>query len=469
MAGFQPNAIVVEEANHAKANWIVMDRSFARDDYFHLSETNCNFFFVSADEVAVVYKYSHHGPETSEAKYGKSTPKCSKLISKSLYQQEVLHIHWTTPNYGGDYNQSFHPSLLASGKDEICREIDSSEQRENVEKGKSPWKETVLKGNIYAREFSEVNLLLRVPVQLSWEVILSITSRTRCMVFVNQSEDVVMYSGCLTDCQRQVTVTKFTGDFYDVVEAEKKAAMSIYHKNILGLMGYHRNENSTFLVFPSAIRGPLDIFLNGSKGKQAELAFREKMKIAVGIAQGVRYMHDENPLGPIVHGDLRPCNIYLTYDFQPLITSFGKATWLQQEHSSAIANNRCWHKDRLDPKSLASVKSDIFSFGVLLVRLFCRRSAPQDDKKLVEWARPLLSQRAYHKLLDEEVEDVDMYGMYKLVCAASLCIKTKPLSRSCMSEVISFLTGETYCAMQSSPSSEGSPVVDLKRESISAV
>ncbi|KAA8549138.1 hypothetical protein F0562_000822 [Nyssa sinensis] len=146
-------------------------------------------------------------------------------------------------------------------------------------------------------------------------------------------------------------------------------------------------------------------------GKQVELAFQAKMNIAIGIAQGIRYMHEECPRGPIVHGDLRPCNIHLTSDLHPLISGFGRAKWLQLEQASPIFVDRYSDKDHSDNDLLALIKSDILSFGILLLRLFCKRSAPQDDKFLVEW-------------------------------------------------VISFLRGETSCAVQSSPSSEGSPNLD---------
>lgn len=42
-------------------------------------------------------------------------------------------------------------------------------------------------------------------------------------------------------------------------------------------------------------------------------------------------------------------------------------------------------RDYLDLESIALVKSDILSYGVLLLRLFCKTSVPQDDKTLLDW------------------------------------------------------------------------------------
>lgn len=59
----------------------------------------------------------------------------------------------------------------------------------------------------------------------------------------------------------------------------------------------------------------------GVAGSLERLTCRQRMKIAIGIGQGLRYMHEECPGGPIVHGDLRPCNIFLGRNYQPLVTN----------------------------------------------------------------------------------------------------------------------------------------------------
>lgn len=42
-------------------------------------------------------------------------------------------------------------------------------------------------------------------------------------------------------------------------------------------------------------------------------------KIAIGAARGLRYLHEECRVGCIVHRDLRPNNILLTHDFEPMV------------------------------------------------------------------------------------------------------------------------------------------------------
>lgn len=49
------------------------------------------------------------------------------------------------------------------------------------------------------------------------------------------------------------------------------------------------------------------------------LEWSSRHKIAVGAARGLRYLHEDCRVGCIVHRDLRPNNILLTHDFEPMV------------------------------------------------------------------------------------------------------------------------------------------------------
>ncbi|KAJ7973000.1 Tyrosine-protein kinase [Quillaja saponaria] len=282
-----------------------------------------------------------------------------------------------------------------------------------------------------------------MPLELRWEVIEDITIGFKSRLIGEQNPSA--YAGIWDDQHSCVLVRRFIGNFGGLVVAEKKAALSMHHKNILGLIGYYKSEKTTILVSPYASRGTLEKNLFGFKGKLV-LTFQDKMKIAIGVARGVRYMHQECPRGPIVHGGLLASNILLRHDFHPLISGFGQAIWLHLRHGFQL-ENRCQLKDLLDQDLMALVKSDIQSFGILLLRLFCRSSAPEDDKTLIQWARPLIFERAFPLLLDEGLEDVDPHGIYKVMCAAAYCTSPNPELRPCMSEVLSILKEDKFCSM----------------------
>ncbi|CAB4322175.1 unnamed protein product [Prunus armeniaca] len=298
--------------------------------------------------------------------------------------------------------------------------------------------------NYYAssRKFCEADFVLGVPLELSWEMVEEMTFGFRTRIILgDEKSEYLAYEGLLPVYGYQVMVKRYsTSDSSrswsrDVLEAEKKTALSMHHKNILSLAGYYQSENTTILVFPSTKRGSLDTNLYGSRGKHLKLTFQDKLKIAIEIARGLRYMHEESPQGPVVHGQLLISNIFLRRDLRPLISGFGRATWLHlKQLTRPINNQQCSLRDYLDLESIALVKSDILSYGVLLLRLFCKTSVPQDDKTLLEWARPLLMKRAFHELLDEDWEDVDMHEMFRVMCTASQCTMPCPDLRPYMSE-----------------------------------
>ncbi|PSR85976.1 G-type lectin S-receptor-like serine/threonine-protein kinase [Actinidia chinensis var. chinensis] len=406
-----------------------------------MNGTQCNVVIVNCDEKIVAHNNLplKDAAETSVVQLHKHFPK-STNPDKQKNLAEESHFDYLSSSSQIQYVP--FPPLTSTSK----------EFGESSNKSKSPRKNGELT--------STVNLGTRMPLQLSWEMVEEITCGfTRC---VDETKSFKLYCGYLSDHHSQVLVKRFSsGQFDDVLEAEKKAASSMYHKNILGLIGYHKSDYATVLVHPFSRQGTLDKYLHGSKGRQVKLTFQEKIDTAIRIGQGVRYMHEECPRGPIVHRDLRPCNILMKADLEPLITGFGKAKWLQLDRVSPISSNRFRLKNPSDIEALALVKSDIFQFGILLLRLFCRRFAPQNDGIFLEWARPLLTQMAYHKLLEEDVEYLDTYGVMRVMWAAAQCIEPRPILRPNISEVISLLKGETSCAVPSSPSSEGSPNVDL--------
>ncbi|CAL5333012.1 unnamed protein product [Camellia sinensis] len=173
--------------------------------------------------------------------------------------------------------------------------------------------------NMSSSGFSKLNLVVRMPLQLSWAEVEEITGGFTRMTCVDENDSWKSYCGYLSDHHCRVLVKRFTRQFDYNVEAEKKAALTLHHKNIQGLIGYHKGESATVVVYPFTRRWILDRFIHGSKGKHVKLTFQEKIKIAIGIGQGIRYMHEGCPRGPIVHGDLRPCNIFLNFDLEPLV------------------------------------------------------------------------------------------------------------------------------------------------------
>ncbi|XP_065859447.1 probable serine/threonine-protein kinase PBL6 [Euphorbia lathyris] len=427
-AGFRPKDIIIEEANNVKATWIVVDRCFARHLPLKLSGTNCDLSLVSDDEEAMSKHClpANEQPESSSAReVAARSPKSPKLRKGPISASFA-------------FNTSPRSPLMIPTPTIASQECEDQTIPQPAEDHIS----------------TNVQTLLRQPLQLTWEVINEMTEGFKSRICDGLKRSYMSYYGYHEDHQALVLVRKYSGDCCSILEAETKAALLLQHKNVHTLVGYHKSEHGIILVFPLQTKGTLDKHLADLSRKHCELAFQDKMKIAIGIARGIRYLHEECIGGPIAHARLQPCNIFLTSDLKPMISGFEHATWLQfRQELPPASRNRYEIENCLEQGSMVLLKADIFSFGVVLLRLFCRKSVPQSDECLIEWARPLLLDRAFHLLLEDETsEDMDMHEMFRVMAAARMCTMSRPILRPSISEVISILKGENFCIIQSSPS-----------------
>ncbi|KVH92960.1 Concanavalin A-like lectin/glucanase, subgroup [Cynara cardunculus var. scolymus] len=97
------------------------------------------------------------------------------------------------------------------------------------------------------------------------------------------------------------------------------------HRNVVMLIGFCIEDGRRLLVYEYICNRSLDTHLYGRHRDPLEWAARQK--IAVGAARGLRYLHEECRVGCIVHRDMRPNNILITHDFEPLVGDFGLARW----------------------------------------------------------------------------------------------------------------------------------------------
>ncbi|KAL6848844.1 hypothetical protein ACP4OV_021427 [Aristida adscensionis] len=221
------------------------------------------------------------------------------------------------------------------------------------------------------------------------------------------------------------------------------------HRNVVMLIGFCVEDKRRLLVYEYICNGSLDSHLYGRSKETLEWAARQK--IAVGAARGLRYLHEECRVGCIVHRDMRPNNILVTHDFEPLVGDFGLARW-QPDGDMGVETRVIGTFGYLAPEYAQSgqitEKADVYSFGVVLVELVTGRKAvdinrPKGQQFLTEWARPLLEEYAIKELIDPRLEGRFCENeVYCMLHAANLCIRRDPHSRPRMSHVLRILEGD---------------------------
>ncbi|KAL7601333.1 hypothetical protein Lser_V15G25285 [Lactuca serriola] len=221
------------------------------------------------------------------------------------------------------------------------------------------------------------------------------------------------------------------------------------HRNVVMLIGFCIEDGRRLLVYEYICNGSLDSHLYGRHREPLEWSARQK--IAVGAARGLRYLHEECRVGCIVHRDMRPNNILITHDFEPLVGDFGLARW-QPDGDTGEETRVIGTFGYLAPEYAQSgqitEKADVYSFGVVLVELVTGRKAvdlnrPKGQQCLTEWARPLLEEDAIDELIDPRLgNSYSEEEVYCMLQAAALCIKRDPQLRPRMSQVLRILEGD---------------------------
>ncbi|XP_077233180.1 proline-rich receptor-like protein kinase PERK5 isoform X2 [Tasmannia lanceolata] len=268
----------------------------------------------------------------------------------------------------------------------------------------------------------------------------------------------LVHRGVLGDGQmvavKQLKIASSQGDAEFCAEVEVLSCAQ--HRNVVMLIGFCIEGKRRILVYEYICNGSLDYHLYGRS--RVPLDWNARFKIAIGAARGLRYLHEDCRVGCIVHRDMRPNNILVTHDFEPLVGDFGLARW-QPDGDLGVETRVIGTFGYLAPEYTQSgritEKADVYAFGMVLLELITGRKAvdinrPKGQQFLAEWARPLLVAEeeearsiAIDQILDPRLELDQLHfvshQLDAMAHAASLCLRRDPHSRPRMSKIIRIL------------------------------
>ncbi|CAO2822855.1 unnamed protein product [Amaranthus hypochondriacus] len=235
-------------------------------------------------------------------------------------------------------------------------------------------------------------------------------------------------------------------------QAEVEIISRVHHKHLVSLVGYCITGSHRLLVYEFVPNSTLEFHLHG-KGRPT-MDWPTRLKIALGAAKGLAYLHEDcHP--KIIHRDIKSANILLDYKFEAKVADFGLAK-LSSEVNTHISTRVMGTFGYLAPEYASSGKltdkSDVFSFGVMLLELITGRR-PVDttnayvDDSLVDWARPLLTraleENNFETLVDTHLQNnFNPNEMARMVACAAACVRHSARRRPRMSQVVRALEGE---------------------------
>ncbi|CAL5039813.1 unnamed protein product [Urochloa decumbens] len=280
-----------------------------------------------------------------------------------------------------------------------------------------------------------------------YEELCAATDRFSSEKLIGKGGHAEVYKGQLADGQF-VAVKRLTkgGNKEDRVSdflSELGIIAHVNHPNAAQLLGFSV-EGGLHLVLQFSHYGSLASVLHGTK---EPLKWKVRFNIALGIAEGLLYLH-EGCHRRIIHRDIKASNILLTEDYQPQISDFGLAKWLPDQLTHHVVYPIEGTFGYMAPEyfmhGIINEKTDVFAYGVLLLELVTGRKAVDSSKQsLVIWAKPLLDANNIKDLVDPSLgNEYDPEEMVYILAVASLCIHHSSSSRPSMKSVVRFLKGD---------------------------
>ncbi|XP_062229655.1 tyrosine-sulfated glycopeptide receptor 1-like [Phragmites australis] len=224
--------------------------------------------------------------------------------------------------------------------------------------------------------------------------------------------------------------------------AEVEALSMAQHENLVPLWGYCIQGSSRLLIYSFMENGSLDDWLHNRDDANSFLDWPTRLKIAQGASRGLSYIH--NTCKPrIVHRDIKSSNILLDREFKAYVADFGLSR-LILPYNTHVTTELVGTLGYIPPEYgqawVATLRGDIYSFGVVLLELLTGKRPVQvltKLKELVQWVREMRSQGKEIEVLDPALRgrghEEQMLKVLEIACK---CINHNPCMRPTIQEVV---------------------------------
>ncbi|CAL5428987.1 unnamed protein product [Camellia sinensis] len=235
---------------------------------------------------------------------------------------------------------------------------------------------------------------------------------------------------------------------------EIKTLSKLRHTHLVTLIGYSDDCEEMILVYEYMANGTLadHLYKKSRKGNGNDiyhLTWEERLKICIGAAHGLDYLHTDAEKG-VIHRDVKTTNILLDENWVAKISDFGLSKTVNTSHTRThVSTDVKGTFGYLDPAYFLThrltKKSDVYAFGVVLFEVLCARppvdtSVEEEQMGLALWAQKCIKMGTLDQIVDPSIRGQISPNCLKVFAeVANKCLHNYPKGRPTMSEVMGSL------------------------------